>query len=272
MPHLILLHSLKWSDQELVSWSWWWQKRQVQHTYWELLSEGSMFLSAAKRWVSTVGTSTVREKVRLCSDWQKDRLHPISYSFQKELSTLSTFSWAADWHVSSGQSLLLKFHSVYVIMKNELQIMTFFINLFLLPPSPRFTKLWWSRCNTALTGYDVTHPGSSLSAFCVSIVGHGRSPFLFEGVSHPMGWWGYHSGHSGEDIKGQKQVRTWERPWTWQRVFALLWVWAIQGSACIFSFFWWLVETKLGGESPIKGHHTATLEISGRNMYSILDF
>lgn len=123
-----------------------------------------------------------RGKVRLCSDWQKDRLHPISYSFQKELSTLSTFSWAADWHVSSGQSLQLKFHSVYVIMKNKLQIMTSFINLF----HPVLHKVMMVQVQCSLNRI-WCNSSRLLSAFCVSIVGHGRSPFLFEGVSHPMG-------------------------------------------------------------------------------------
>lgn len=87
-PHYLLLNSLKGNCQEPVSWRCGWKNREVRHTCWKLLIEGKRVPvhcdGLCQEMVGTVGTTPVREgnRVRLCSDWQKDWLYPISCCFQ----------------------------------------------------------------------------------------------------------------------------------------------------------------------------------------------
>lgn len=252
-------------------------KGEVQHTFWKLLIKGSALQSAAKSsWIGMVGTGTTpsrqRNRRRLCLNWQKDWLHPISRRFQ-DVSLSSepprkrrVCSFFPQLHVHTNSRCTWqhrtviagckKLDSVYVITRNAPH--DIFHKSFLLQV-PVLIKLSGSRCEAACGGRDVTHPGSPLlSALALWVMAGVPSCFRVSGW-----WWGNHPGHSGEDVKGQKQARTWERPRTRQRVFALLRVWAVQGSACIFVFLWRMVESEAPQRNPHRGSsHCDTKNIS----------
>lgn len=84
MPHYILLNVLKWELPGAGVLEMWMKEKRGEAHLLETADWGKRVPVRCQEMVGRGGTTPVREgkRVRLCSDWQKDRLHPISCCFQ----------------------------------------------------------------------------------------------------------------------------------------------------------------------------------------------